>query len=357
MSSRTVSRQLSYEELGSFFENIAMMLKAGITAEEAVDLLNEEKEGGDASRRGGAIAEVTSHMAEKMAGGMSLGGAMEESGAFPSYAVDMVTSSEYTGKLEETLFHLSDYYRTEQQMKNTFESAVRYPIILLMMVFAVLCVMLFMVFPSFYGVYQNLTGSLAASSYNYVTASFIICRVMLVIIAILLAILLVGVHMWRTGKSAKVKGWLSHIGTFRDLFDNLDLYRFTSCFDMFISGGEMQEDALRKSMKVVEGAKLREKLEKCEEEMTAGKSFSQASCDVSLYDPVNNRMLIPAERSGMLDSILKKILVSLQGNNAKYIGRIANTVEPMLTGFLMIFIGAMLISLMIPLIGIMNTIG
>ena len=78
MSSRTVSRQLSYEELGSFFENIAMMLKAGITAEEAVDLLNEEKEGGDASRRGGAIAEVTSHMAEKMAGGMSLGGAMEE---------------------------------------------------------------------------------------------------------------------------------------------------------------------------------------------------------------------------------------------------------------------------------------
>ena len=119
----------------------------------------------------------------------------------------------------------------------------------------------------------------------------------------------------------------------------------------------MQEDALRKSMKVVEGAKLREKLKKCEEEMTAGKSFSQASCDVSLYDPVNNRMLIPAERSGMLDSILKKILVSLQGNNAKYIGRIANTVEPMLTGFLMIFIGAMLISLMIPLIGIMNTIG
>ena len=68
-------------------------------------------------------------------------------------------------------------------------------------------------------------------------------------------------------------------------------------------------------------------------------------------------MLIPAERSGMLDSILKKILGNLRSNNDKYIGRIANTVEPLLTGFLMIFIGLMLISLMIPLIGIMNSIG
>ena len=68
-------------------------------------------------------------------------------------------------------------------------------------------------------------------------------------------------------------------------------------------------------------------------------------------------MLIPAERSGMLDQVLKKILGNLRENNEKYIGRIANTVEPMLTGFLMITIGLMLISLMVPLIGIMNSIG
>ena len=68
-------------------------------------------------------------------------------------------------------------------------------------------------------------------------------------------------------------------------------------------------------------------------------------------------MLIPAERSGMLDSILKKILGNLRDNNDRYIGKIANTVEPLLTGFLMTFIGLMMVSLMIPLIGIMNTIG
>ena len=59
----------------------------------------------------------------------------------------------------------------------------------------------------------------------------------------------------------------------------------------------------------------------------------------------------------MLDSILQKILTNLMDNNEAYVARIANTVEPLLTGFLMITLGLMLISLMVPLIGIMNSIG
>ena len=68
-------------------------------------------------------------------------------------------------------------------------------------------------------------------------------------------------------------------------------------------------------------------------------------------------MLIPAERSGMLDEIMQKIMTNLRDSIEKSTGLIANTVEPLLTGALMIFIGVMLISLMVPLIGIMNSIG
>ena len=350
--SKQEKKKIGYDDLGSFFENMGMMIKAGITVNEATDLLRE-----DADRESKIMAGALGKMSEQMSSGSSLGDAMKDAGVFPDYAVDMVTASEYTGRLEDTLFHLSDYYRTESRMKATFVSAVRYPIILLFMVIAVLAAMLFMVFPAFTGVYNNLTGSLAASSYNYLNISFTICRVMMIVMIVLVVLLLAGVQMWKNGKSAAVKNMLTKINTFRLLFDNLDLYRFTSCFDMFISGGEMQDEALKKSMSVVEGDALKTKLKKCANKMDAGDSFSQAACDEQLYDPVNNRMLIPAERSGMLDSILKKILGNLRTNNDKYIGRIANTVEPLLTGFLMIFIGLMLISLMIPLIGIMNSIG
>lgn len=342
---------MNANEMGSFFENMGMMIKAGITPSEAVGLLKEESE--DAGK---SNADYEA-MALKMSEGSSLEDAMKSSQAFPDYAVDMVGASEYTGKLEGTLFHLSDYYRTEHSMRNTFVSAVRYPIILLFMVIAVLIAMLAIVFPAFYGVYNNLTGNLAASSLNYINISFTLCKVLMVIMIILVILLLIGVFMWRGGKSATVRNALSKISTFRQLFDNLDLYRFTSCFDMFISSGEMQDEAIAKSLAVAETDGLKKKLNNCIEKMRAGLSFSQAASEEKLYDPINNRMLIPAERSGMLDSILQKILTNLKDNNEAYVARIANTVEPLLTGFLMITLGLMLISLMVPLIGIMNSIG
>lgn len=345
-------KTLSYSEMGSFFENMAMMIKAGISVNETVTLLKEET-GPEAP----LLKETLTVMSEKMSEGSSFEEAMREAGTFPDYAADMVSVAEYTGKLENTLFHLSSYYRSEESVKMTMVSAVRYPIILLFMVIAVLAVMLKLVFPAFYGVYSNLAGSLSASSYGYIDVSFTVCRIMLVIMIVLVVILIIGVLMWRSGKKDAVRNILIKIPVFRDLFENMDLYRFTSCFDMFISSGEIQEEALKKSMTVVEMPQLREKLERCHSKMEAGMSFSQVAFEEKLYDMLNNRMLIPAERSGMLDSILQKVLRNLKENNENHISRIANTIEPLLTGVLMIFIGLMMISLMIPLIGIMNSIG
>ncbi|MBR2540105.1 MAG: type II secretion system F family protein [Mogibacterium sp.] len=346
------SRQLKLTELGSFFENMGMMVKSGISVSEAVTLLTEETPESEAVLHG-----ALSSMSEELSMGMPFEEAMRNTGAFPDYAIDMIGTSEYTGKLEATLFHLSDYYRKENSMKNTLASAVRYPVILLFMVIAVLIAMLALVFPAFYGVYNNLTGSLTASSFGYINVSFTLCKIMLGVMIVLVIAMLAGISMWRGNGKDKVRGFLSRFRTFRELFDSMDLYRFTSCFDMFLSSGEHQDNALKKSMTVVESDGLRAKLERCIEKMNLGLSFSQTAYEEKLYDTTNNRMLIPAERSGMLDTIMQKILSNLGDDIDKYIGRIANTVEPLLTGILMIFIGIMLISLMVPLIGIMNSIG
>ena len=344
--------KLSYTELGSFFENMAMMVKSGISVPEAAMLLKEEADPAEK-----VLTGALTSLSDELEMGMPLGDSMRKSGAFPDYAVDMVSSSEYTGKVENTLFHLSGYYRTENSLRNTLTSAVRYPVILLFMVIALLALMLALVFPAFYGVYNNLTGGLAASAFGYINVPFTLCKVLLVVMIILVMIMLAGIYMWKHGKKETVRKVLSASALFRTLFDDLDLYRFTSCFEMFLSSGEHQDEALVKSIPVVEGTALREKLQRCADKMAAGMSFSQTAYEEKLYDPTNNRMLIPAERSGMLDEIMQKIMINLRDSIDKSTSLIANTAEPLLTGVLMIFIGIMLISLMIPLIGIMNSIG
>ena len=343
---------LSHEELASYFENMGMMVRAGIPLAEASAILRDETSESD-----GVLHTALSSMTGMLETGVSLADAMKDAGVFPDYAVDMTGTSEYAGRLEETLFHLSAYYTSEKKMLDSLRSAVRYPFVLLIMVAAVLAAMIWMVFPAFSGVYENLAGSLDASSYSYINISFALCRVMFVLILILLAGALFGVYSWKHGGSGRVRAFLSRFSAFRGLFESMDLYRFSSCFAMFLSAGENQDAALSGSIPVVMTETVRAALGRIADRMKDGISFSSAAYEEHLYDSASGRMLIPAEKSGMLDSAMQKITDSMKASAEKKAEAIADTAEPLLTGTLMIFVGVMLISIMLPLIGIMNSIG
>lgn len=344
--------QLTNSEISSFFDNMGVMLKAGITTEEAVQLLIEDQSGEDT-----LMLTCLKQMSGEMSMGTSFTDALKNTEQFPDYAVSMAEAAEYTGNLESTLYHLGEYYRNEESTARTLRAAIRYPVSLLSMIIVLLIVMLVLVFPAFRDVYNNLSGSLAASSFKYINTSFVVCEVLLVITILLVVALLTGLSMWKRGKREGIRRFLGKSRMFSRIFEGFDLYRFTSCFNMFLASGELQDEALKKSVEVAETGELRSKLGKCMEEMKEGKSFSQAACSQSLYDSISNRLLIPAERSGNLDTVLKNVTEGLKEKNTENVSRIANMIEPVLTGLLLISIGLMLISLMIPLIGIMNSIG
>ena len=87
----TNAKLIGPAEMGSFFENMAMMVKAGITPGEAVDLLKEESAGTDKTHsQATKLHGAYEAMSEKMSMGSSLADAMKDTSAFPDYAVDMV---------------------------------------------------------------------------------------------------------------------------------------------------------------------------------------------------------------------------------------------------------------------------
>ena len=344
------------KELAAFFEDMGMMIQSGISVTEAVSLLKEDSAGKTAGGAG-SLHTALDMMNESIQSGAGLGEAMKETGIFPEYSIDLVETSEFTGHLEEALFQLSEYYVTEDRMKSALATSVRYPVILLIMVLAVLVVLLVMVFPSFYGVYNNLTGSLSASSYSYINISFALCRVMTVFIALITAAVLLGIYSWNRGGSGKVLSFMSQFRSVRELLESVALYRFSSCFSMFIAAGQNQDEAISRSIGAAGNAGVEAHLEHCRDLMAGGMSFSQAAYEEHIYDNASSRILMSAERSGMLDTALTKVTESLRHAAEEHAAGIANTAEPLMTGSLMIFIGLILISLMLPLIGIMNSIG
>ena len=169
--------------------------------------------------------------------------------------------------------------------------------------------------------------------------------------------LAVGLLLWKNGKQGPVLAVLEKFPHCRAILDTNALFRFTSALGTFLASGEMQDEAVRLSIPMVGSERLEKKLEKITASMEEGHSVAQAAYDEGLFEPVYGRMLLAGERSGSLEHVLGRLTELLADSSVQLTDRLVEIVGPVLSGALMLTIGLTLISVMLPLIGMMNAIG
>lgn len=345
--------QKKMDNLGvsAFCESMAMMIQAGIQTDEAVGLLGQHHDGG------GVLENAVGVMKEKIEAGSSLSDGMRESGVFPEYALQMIAAGETSGRLEDVLFRLSRYYADQKTISEKLKNAVTYPAAMLILIIAVLAVMLTMVLPAFSGVYDSMTGSVSSSVYSYIRWAYAFCWIALIIMVVLAVLLLGGMYLWNHGKRAQVEVLLRKIPACSQILDNMGMFRFTSALGTFLASGEMQDIAVLDSIKMTDCAPVEEKLKRCALQMEEGHSFAQAAYDEDLFEPVYGRMLLAGERSGSSVDVLERLTSLLEENCGNLVDRLVGVVDPLLSGVLMITVGLSLLSVMLPLIGMMNAVG
>lgn len=289
--------------------------------------------------------------------GKGLSAAMEATGLFPEYCLRMVLAGEKAGRLEDVLFQLARYYEDQKAMTGKLQSAVLYPVAMLGLIIIVLIVMLAMVLPAFTDVYDSLTGSLTASAYGYVRWAYALCWAALAVMAALAVILALGFALWNAGKRNSVEKILHRIPVCASILDSLGMFRFTAALSTFLASGEIQDIAVAESRKMASCRPVEERIDRCVSRMEQGHGIAQAAYDERLFEPVYGRMLLAGERSGSLESVLRKLTGLLADHCTDLVDRLVGIVDPVLSGVLMLAVGLSLLSVMLPLIGMMNSMG
>jgi len=350
-----MAKQRKLDNLGvsAFCESMGMMVRAGIQTDEAVALLEQ----GTAEKEKGVLGAGITLMKERVEEGASLSDAMREAGIFPEYALKMVAAGETSGRQEDVLFRLSRYYRDQKTISEKIRSAVTYPAAMIVLIIAVLAVMLAMVLPAFTDVYDSLTGSLSASTYSYIRWAYGFCWFALVLMIVIAVCLFGGLYLWNSGKKEAVEKVLRRIPLCAEILDNMGMFRFTSALGTFLASGELQDIAVIDSIPMAECRPVEEKLKKCVARMEEGHSIAQAAYDEELFEPVYGRMLLAGERSGNMESVLERLTELLEENCTAKVDSLVGIVDPLLSGVLMFTVGLSLLSVMLPLIGMMNSIG
>lgn len=345
---------LESSALSAFCGSVATMLSAGIQTEEAVLMLAENRE---RSR----FQEVCNTMYAELVNGSTFSQAMAASEGFPHYAVEMAATGEQSGHLEAVLRNLELYYDEEDRMFTKLRTSVGYPAALLVIMAVILLFTIMFILPVFADVYENMAGSLASTSLTSIGASTIIGWVAFIVTVIVAIIALYLSFSTRSeaGRARVVSLFEKVPMTARAMYQ-LALSRFTAALATFVSSGITSEDAMTKAIATVEHDVLKERLIAARDSMVDldnPRSLAQAIGEHEVFEPLYARMLNVGMRSGSSDETLAQLSQTFFDDAVLQIDQSLDHVEPLLAAFLTVAIGATLIAVMLPLIGIMGSIG
>ena len=344
---------LESSAISAFCSSVSTMLAAGIQTDEAVHMLSENREA--SQYKGVCDADYN-----KLIEGVGLADAMESSQAFPVYAVEMVRVGESAGRTERVLRSLGRYYESEGRSFSKLQNSVGYPAALLCVMSVILAFTVAVILPIFTNTYDNMSGSLTSGSFNMVGISVVIGWVALAIVLITtIAALFIALRArTQSGRLAVMRMMEKFPGT-RQAMYQMALCRFTNALSAYVASGVQEDEAMKRAAATIDHPALAAKIDAayaCMVDLDNPRSLGQAIVENDVFEPIYGRMLLMGTRSGSTDDVLAHLAdIYFEDANAQ-LDNAVNSVEPALAAFLTVAVGATLIAVMLPLIGVMGSI-
>lgn len=336
-------KKLSEAEISAFCQQVLMVVAAGLPTYYGISILRDDAP--DLETK-----ELLNSIYRPMEAGGSLYEALRATEAFPDYMVHMIQLGEETGRLEEVLRSLSAYYEREAELRSSLKHAVTYPIVMTIMMVAVLVVLIAKVLPVFSQIYEELGSELTGSARTLMNISNLLNRYIIVIV-IVFAVLLLGLFILSRTEFGKMflKG--------RSFQMSVAASRFANSMFLALASGLDTDQGLALAAQLVDNPYMKAKIEKCKEHIKHNESFSNALLLSGIFSEIYASWITIGGKTGSMDDVMLRIGVAYEQETENQLDHFISLLEPTLVIVLSLFIGLILISFLLPLLGIMSSIG
>ena len=343
--------KLTYSEIAAFCRQLALLLHAGIGAADGVYLLAQEETG--------KLHELLRQLGAQLDTGDELSAAAEKSGAFPGCVTGMIAVGEQTGRLEEVLCSLTQFYEQRSRSGRQIKNALAYPAMVFALMIVVMGVLLVRVLPVFEEVYASLGSGLTGVAAGLLRLGQLLKGAMPVLFG-LLSVLACGALLYGFAAPvrSRVNAWcVSHFGD-RGVLQNYNNANFARALAMGLGSALPLEEAVEQAGRLladVPGAARR--CELCSKLLRGGAELSQAMKESGFLPPAESRMLALGLRQGSGDRIMADIADRLMVQADERLEAAVARVEPAMVLLASVLVGTILLSVMLPLMNIMAAIG
>lgn len=345
-----MEKKLTSDEISFYCTQFAIILNAGLSLHDGVESIADDLTRPREKQLVGKISAVLND--EK-----PLYMALESTKAFPHYVISMVRVGELTGRLEEVLKGLADYYENESELKSSVRSAIIQPLVLMVMMFAVVLVMIGKVLPVFTDIFRQFDPNIMNSLNNVVDSTALVAKIVLVVLLVAIVLMVVVIIMLKNKKTKAIfeKIFSNFIFT-RNIFELYSIARFAKAMCLMVKSGIDTLDSLEYAIDINTNPRFEEKLIKLRELVADNISLAEALSTVQIFDGMYNQIIKVAYRSGAYEEAWIMVSDKYNENLSKKMESLVLIIEPLFVGILTIIIGVILVSVMLPLVSVMGNI-
>lgn len=336
---------------GVFAEDLAMLLGAGMTVTDALNVLSA-REPSAAGRR--LLAQVV----ESLHGGQALSQALgRHEDAFPALLVSTIAASEQTGDLVSGLERYAAHQRSFRALRDRAVGACVYPLLLLALGTVIFLFLVFAVIPRFSRLLDGTTGDLPYLSAMLLSWGRLLDENPTVYVLAIAALFAAAGACWTSLRNretrARLVAAIPLVSRLVREFRHLQMYR-SLC--LLTAGGIPFVHALASSRVLLDPDDQR-RLESGMASISNGASISSALAECGLADPVAAGMLAAADRTGTLPQMLDRIGVFYESALTRNIEVASRLIEPLLMIAIGTVIGGLVLLMYLPIFDLASRIG
>lgn len=338
------SKKIKLKDISLFCKQMSVMLESGIPLNNAVDILEQQA----TSKNLKSSLKIVSKSLKE---GSQLSKAMlDQEGMFPDLLIRMVQAGEKTGKLDEVLEKMSEHYNKELKTSRQIRGAMIYPAVLAFLAVAAVLALLYVVIPSFSGIFEQSGMAMPLPTRIVLAASNFVRSYWYILFGVtgILVFLFLRYRSTEVGRYQldRLKLWLPVI---KGPMQKIVTARFASTLAILTSAGIPLVEAIESAAATTNNAVVIEKMKIANEGLQKGERLTGMITSTGLFPPMMLSMVKIGEESGSLESMLVKTSDYYEEELETAIKQLLSLLEPAMIIVMGVIIGGIVASVMLPM--------
>lgn len=343
-------RKVKVKDITIFCRQFAVLFNSGITILETIEILMLQT--GNKKMK-----EVLRVIYDDIRKGKVLSEAMDlHDSVFPEFLRNMIKVGEVSGNLDEILNRMADYYERDNKIKNKVKAALTYPVVLFFLMIAVVIVLLTVVIPIFADTLSGFGATLPPITEFMINMSdFVKAKFLWLLIGISGGV--VFFLNWQKSNAGRevIDRLMLRLPIIKGVSEKVITARFSRSLSILLRSGISMLDAIELMSKLLGNREVEKRFMSCREEVRKGNGLSKAITTVGIFPPLLTQMIAVGERTGELDEILSRTAGFFDDEVEEAVGRATTLIEPIMLILMAVVVGSILVSVMLPLMKIMET--